>query len=414
MSSKRFTPRQFLFVLLGLVFLLCSPLLLSYRFLKQNGETLSPVEIVDRLQANPEAYYRSAMHDNLRETALEILKRRQPEVVALGSSLSFDFREEYFSSSFGCGCGVMDSLSDGEVFVQKMLEVSHPKVVLFVLDFWWFTDDEVRPRGELAPLDQSPRFSFSKLKQPYKLIGKKQLTVSQFLGFEPLPSSPVVANPAIGLMAEEDNVGRRFDGSQLNGIVFSERAKEFYAPVREYFTDAKNFVLKPGRFGPDRKVHPERIALLQRLVKQMEDAGAHVVLLYPPMAPPIAQAMAESGRHEYISELGKQLKALGFEAYDFHSPQALGIPTSEYSDTHHAGNTAYMRLLAEIVRQHPESPLAKRVKRDEIIQRIEQFKGTTVAVLEKDRIQAAETDFLGLGVTKTNAPHLSGQRADKR
>ena len=414
MFSRRLTPKQFLVLLLALVLLLSSPLLLSWRFLRQHGETLSPVKVVDRLEANPEAYYRSGMHDNLRETALELLKRRQPEVIALGSSLSFDFREEYFSSSFGCGCGVMDSLSDGEVFVQKMLEVTHPKVVLFVLDFWWFTDEEVRHRGEFAPASESPRFSFSKLKQPYKLIGKKQITVKQFLGLEPLPASSTVLNPPIGLMAEQDNVGRRFDGSQLNGIVFSERAHDFYAPVREYFADAPNFVLKPGRFGPDLKVRADRVELLQRIVKQMEAAGVHVVLLYPPMAPPIAKAMAESGRHEYISALGKQLKELGLEAYDFHSPQALNIPVSEYADTHHAGNTAYMRLLAEIVRQNPDSPLAKRVKRDQLLKWIEQFQGTTVAVFEKDRIPVAETDFLALGVTKTNAPHVSPQRPDRR
>ena len=189
-------------------------------------------------------------------------------------------------------------------------------------------------------------------------------------------------------------------GVQTCALPISPRAWDFYAPVRERFARASEFVMQPGRFGPDLKILPERVALLQRIVKLLEDHGSHVVLVYPPMAPPIAAAMEKSGHHGHYFELGRQLTGLGREAYDFHSPAALDIPLAEFSDTHHAGNTAYMRLLVQIVRQRPDSALASHVNLDQLVMWTEFYQGTTVAVFEKDYISVPETDFLGLGVTK--------------
>lgn len=405
--TQTLSPQRFLVCLSLLLALFCSPLLLSYRFLRQYGETLSPVQVVERLERNPELFYRSAMHDDLREVNLEMLRRRQPEVVALGSSLPLYFREEFFSSSFVCAAGAMDSLNDGEIFVRRMEEVARPKIVLFVLDFWWFTDSEVRFRGLINAPGQSPRFSFAKLRLPYKLLTRRQITLRQFLGLEPVPTVAAVANPPLGLMARFDGVGRRNDGSELNGLVFTERARNFYDPIRQHFANADEFVMQPGRFGPDLKIRPERAVALRRIIQRLEAHGAHVILIYPPMAPPIAAAMERSGHHGHYLELGRQILRMGVEAYDFHSPDALGIPLSEFSDTHHAGNNAYMRLLARILEQRPDSPLARYVNSGQNAKWIERYEGTTVTVFKKDRITVAEQDFLGLGRPKDRAPHVS-------
>jgi len=395
-----------LLCLLLLLALFCSPLLLSYRFLRQYGETLSPAQVVEQLERNPELFYRSAMHDDLRETALEVLRRRQPEVIALGSSLPLYFREEFFTTPFACAAGVMDSLNDGETFVRRMRDVARPKLVLFVLDFWWFTDAEVRFRGLINAPEQKPRLSFAKLRLPYKLLGRRQITLSQFLGFDTIPAEPAVANPPLGLMARLEGVGRRGDGSELNGLVFTRRAQDFYEPIRRHFAKADEFVMQPGRFGPDLKIRPERVETLRRIIQRLEEHGAKVILIYPPMAPPIAAAMERSGHHAHFLELGRQILKLGPEAYDFHSPSALGIPVSEFADTHHAGNNAYMRLLARILEQRPDSPLSRHVNNAQNAKWIERYEGTTVTVFNKDRIKVAEQDFLNLGRPKDRVPHV--------
>ena len=408
MSSRPrvLAPARFLLCLLLLLALFCSPLLLSYRFLRQYGETLSPAQVVERLEHDPQLFYRSAMHDDLRETALEMLRRRQPEIIALGSSLPLYFREEFFTTSFVCAAGVMDSLNDGEIFVRRMHEVARPRLVLFTVDFWWLTDAEVRFRGLINPPDQSPRLSFTKLRFPYKLLGKRQITLQQLFGLELIPPVEVVGNPPLGLMARLDGVGRRRDGSELNGLLFTGRAKDFYEPIRRHFSNADEFVMQPGRFGPDLKILPERVEILRRIIHRLEEHGAKVILIYPPMAPPIAAAMERSGHHAHFLELGRQLLNLGPEAYDFHSPSALGIPVSEFADTHHAGNNAYMRLLARILEQRPGSSLSQHVNTVQIAKWIEKYEGTTVTVFKNDRITVAEQDFLNLGRPKDRAPHV--------
>lgn len=406
MSSKVLTPQRFLLVFLGALMLICSPLLLSYRYLHQYGETLSPAKITDEMQRHSETYYRSAMHDNLRETALELLRRRQPEIIALGSSLSYAFRQEYFANSFGCGCGVMDSISEGEDFVDQLIESTRPKIVLFVLDFWWFTDPAVVRRGNMTQVTASPLFSFAQLRVPYKQLTGGQITLSQFLGLAPLPATEIVKNPPLGLMANLDNVGRRLDGSQLNGLVFSPRAWDFYAPVRERLAAPEKFIMQPGRFGPDLSIHSERIAILKRTTQKLRDHGAHVILIYPPMAPQIVTAMEKSAHHGHFFDLARKIEALGLEFYDCHSASALGIEPAEFSDTHHGGNTAYMRILSAILKKNPASPLAKFVNQNKITRWAEDFRGTTVAVFEQDHINVAETDFLGLGTAKDRAAHL--------
>jgi hypothetical protein len=379
---------------------LCSPLLISYRYLAHHGETLNARQVVDRLEREPGTIYRSIMHDNLRETALEIVRRRQPEIVALGSSLTLDFRQEFFTRPFACAGGVMDTLADGELFVTQMLKEARPQMVLFVLNFWWFTDAQVPLRGRIGGPEEAPRLSFSQLRVPYKQVRAQLITPSQLLLLQPLPSFEAVRNPPLGLMAHLDHVGRRADGSQLNGLVFSDEAWDFYAPVRERFANIDRYILQPGRFGPDLTIRADRVELLQNILRRLGETGCHVILLNPPMAPPLVEAMRRSGRHQHYFDLAPVVRELGAEFYDFADPVPLGIPMSEFADTHHAGNTAYMRLLLEIVRRNPGSPLAGGINAERLAEWVDRFAGGTVAVLGSDMIQTRETDFLGLGVQK--------------
>jgi hypothetical protein len=396
MFSSPLSSRRFLALALVALATFCSPLLLAWLHYWRYEETLSPAKVVDRLEDTRTAIYRSAIHDNLREISLEIIRRRQPEIVVMGSSLAFDFREQYFTVPFVCAGGAMDSLSDGEAFATRLGQIAKPKIVLFVLDFWWFTADQEQHRTPISgPLD-SPLFSWSQLRRPYKEMSKGSLSLVEFLGLAPLSTDSQVHNPCMGLMARREGVGRRGDGSQLNGLVFSPRAHEIYAPIRERLSRAESFVLEPGRFGPDLQIRPERIEKLQRILRVLEANSSTVVLVYPPMAPRIVEAFEQSGRHAYYFELGRKISALGREAYDFHSAREIGALPPEFSDTHHAGNVAYMRLLIEILRRNPHSALSGRIETALVTDWVNRFQGKTVAVLQNDRIPADETDFLDL------------------
>src|SRR5690242_7988548 len=84
---------------------------LNFAFLAGSGELTPLTEVVDR-QQQAGAIYGTAVHDSRRELRLEILRHRQPEIVALGSSTSLDMRSEYFLRPFACACQAMDSIDD--------------------------------------------------------------------------------------------------------------------------------------------------------------------------------------------------------------------------------------------------------------------------------------------------------------
>lgn len=373
---------------------------LNYLLLWQAGE-LIPLRSLVRLQHERNAVYGTGLHDNRREHRIEIIRRRQPEVVALGSSTVIDMRQEYFTLPFACACQAMDSIDDGEVFVDAMLRVAKPKLVLFGLDFWWFTTRRPQLREPLR-LDDTVHMTRSKLMRPTDWLRDGTLSGSDYLrllhGDRQL--SAATSHPKLGVMAIKLSLGIRADGSEMSGIRLTSEAFRFYAKARAEIAEAGAFVLRnPGtRYGPDNVLVPERMAALRRVLERLDAAGAKTVLFLPPVAPPLVKAMAASGRHGYLRELDRQLAALGVEYYNFHDPATLGAADlCEFADHHHSGNTMHMRMLRAMAQRAPGSRVAAVTDRRRIAEGIERFPGRTLAAFEPELQRAAEVDYLGAG-----------------
>ena len=150
-SSYRRNLSMLLGVIVGVTLL---SVLSSYLVVLQAGE-FQPLSDVVRTQHERNLIYGSGIHDVRRELKMEIIKFRQPEIVALGSSRPLDFRQEYFTQPFACACQAMDTLVEGQSFVDKMLTVHQPRVVIFALDHWWFTGVRDFDRDTLAFLGVS-------------------------------------------------------------------------------------------------------------------------------------------------------------------------------------------------------------------------------------------------------------------
>lgn len=373
---------------------------LNYLLVRQAGE-LIPLAPLVRLQRESHAVYGTGLHDNRREHRLEIIRQRQPEVIALGSSTVLDMRQEYFTVPFACACQAMDSIDDGEVFVDAMLRVAKPKLVLFGLDFWWFTTRRPQFRGPLRA-DGAVQMTRSKLMRPTDWLRDGTLSFGDYLrllgGERKL--SDATAHPKLGVMAIKWSLGIRADGSEMSGIRLTPEAFRFYAKARAEIADADAFVLRnPGtRYGPDNALVPERMAALRRVLERLGAAGAKTVLFLPPVAPPLVKAMAASGRHGYLRELDRQLAALGVEYYNFHDPATLGAADlCEFADHQHSGNTMHMRMLRAMAQRAPASPVAAVIDRQRIAEGIERFAGRTLAAFESELERTAEVDYLGAG-----------------
>ena len=139
-SEAGVTPRSYLIAFCVIAALLLSPLAASALFLFQAGELSSATSVARWLVRN-DGIYGTALHNNLREISFALYQERKPEILVMSSSRGVDFRKEFFRGSFGCACSIMSNIEEGQQFADHIS--SFPKVVIFGLDYWWFskTDD---------------------------------------------------------------------------------------------------------------------------------------------------------------------------------------------------------------------------------------------------------------------------------
>ena len=384
--------------------LFAAPLALNYAVIVRSGE-LEPLEQVAAELERDGAIYGSGLHDTRAELPLTLIRRHAPEVMALGSSRPYDFRSEYFTRPFACACGTMDSIEDGESFADLVLQTARPKLVLLAADFWWFTVREPHRRSPIN-LETTAQLTRAKLLRPFEWLREGTITPRDYLrllgGSRDLHG--VIRRPKIGVMAIKRGIGVRADGTILHGVRLIPEGLKFYAPIRYPLVEPMKYVMteprrrgEHSRFGPDNVVVPERLAALDRVVAKFRAAGAHVIVFLPPVAPGIARAMAESGRHGFMQDLDRQLRSRGFEYYNFHDPSALGADACEFSDAYHSGNVVFMRMLRAMLQMNPSSPLAAYVDRAMLDDGIRRFAGRTIAGFGADAGLPPELDYLQLG-----------------
>lgn len=111
--------------------------------------------------------------------------------------------------------------------------------------------------------------------------------------------------------------------------------------------------------------------------------------------------MRKSLRHLYLEEISNYLKFSGLEFYDFHNPNSIGTSICEFSDPHHAGNTAYMRILRQILIDNPSSKLADHVSLENLEDLITENKGRKITLSDKQRHVMSERDFLEFECNKS-------------
>jgi len=388
-------------LLLGVAPLLCLAVIL------RGGEHERLPRIVEELHDSG-AIFGSGLHDVRGELPLEIVRHRLPEIVALGSSRALDLRQEFFTRRFACACGGMDSIDDGETYGSAILERANPRLVLFALDFWWFTTPTPHRRSPMN-LETTAQLTRAKLLRPLEWLREGTMTPADVLrllaGERDL--FPQVPRPKIGVMAIKRGLGVRADGSLLSGVRLSPQALPLYALASEQVREAERFVLTGARragdhsrFGPDNVVVAERLAALDRALAVLESRGARVVLLLPPVAPPVARAMARSGRHGFLADLDRALKARGREYYNFHDPVSVGSDICEFGDAFHSGNVTYLRMLKNIVESNPRSHLAAYVDPAQLARDIGRDAGGTLSRYPADGAMPAEVDYLRVGCRK--------------
>jgi len=367
--------------------------------LYQSDEFATARDIATYLQSH-DAIYGTGVHDVRRQIHFEILRARNPEIIALGSSRALDFRQEFFTKRFASAGQALTTLEQGMAFIEAMQDMPPPDVIIFTVDFWWFLQEG--GGSAILSLDGEPRMTVEKLFRPVELLWEGEVTLGELAPLL-LPTWLQQKPPGperLGLLAKLRGIGIRPDGSLLDGSRLAAEDIARHQKFAEAFADPQRFILETPRYQPGQTINPARVALFADMVRRLQERGSYVIVVLLPIAPPIYNAFDLTGGHYFLVELSHQFLALGNESYDLLDPGTIGATSCEFADIHHAGDTAYMRLLRYIVVTNPQSRLHDYVELETLNDAIAANQGRTIARFGVDDALQVEQDFLGLGCAK--------------
>lgn len=363
-------------------------------YLRQAGEFLSIAEIVAKQQADPGfCIYGTALHDDTFSYKQETYAVRQPQVVAVGSSLMMELRERFFRGSFYTMGGTMDSIVNGTHAITLLTQEHRPTVLLLGIDWWWFRAGVDPYRRSRPPLEIN-RFTPEKIIRPLQWMWSGKLSLSEYL--TTATGTQEESACAIGVQSKELRRGFAPDGSYYYTSLITGQvpAEPGFAPELTAIRDAT------GRFAAGSTLNEDSVRDFVALIQGLQKQGVHTMLFFQPVAPIV---WAEMQRHPeqfaYIGALQRSLSEAGIAYENFLDATALGSPDCEFIDGIHGGDVTYARVLRRLYDRETDPTIRSLFAIDTIDATIADNAGLA---MEKDpRVTTRpETDFLGLGCEK--------------
>lgn len=174
------------------IFLLASPILASFLFMKQAGEMLSVQEVVKNQFKLPDpslAYmFTQKLGRDYKLTALDIVN---PKIVVAGSSRSMQFRQQFFTEPFYNLGGSIESIyKDLKTVINRIIANPSIQTVLISVDPWWFNADFDPPEQWRVMGSATPYAGYDNpfiLLKPYTWMLNENLPLKIFSIFSFLP-----------------------------------------------------------------------------------------------------------------------------------------------------------------------------------------------------------------------------------
>lgn len=370
--------------LVGLVatFLIClSPFLVIYAFLIAAKEHYTVDRVVEH-QSSFGGLYGTAIHNSEYAFKMEIFRRSQPRVIAIGSSRVLQVKGEFFKVHFAnMGRVLLDAQSADRIF-DRITAIYKPDVMIIGVDFWWFSGNYTAPDRGVA--DRGGWVDPSNVLKVLGWLRNGQLTVGQI--FDTLDRS----YSDIGAMAVLRRDGFDRFGARVRTSLATGKTP---AVDREFRLSLTSLQVGRGNFPHGPKFDEGKWKILEDALVKIREAGIDVVVFLPPVAPAVLQEMMKEPGLNYVQELRARIARLPVPGFDF-----TGFKASEcqFYDGVHAGVSVYARIMQKMAAAHPF--LAEMINQDTLIRTIVR---TTMRASDTrlDGIKA-EIDFLGLGCAK--------------
>jgi len=368
-----------------------SALGLSYLVLDRVGEDVDPLTAA-RMQQTVDISYGSALFYRPRPYKIERARLTKADTVLLGSSRAMQFLGTPWKGGAYNAGGAMRDLESGEIFVNSVLDVHHPKRVIVSLDWWWFS--KTRRPDALSDASAETPLTLHELTQPAVWLWDGTLSSQEL---KTLLFTPATLKPAIGLTAHFKNAGWDPFGHYDYGDLLTEQAGGPDVGFEETLKDIQRKSKRNDR-APSNEFSEESWQRLEALVKQLQDAGAEVILFLPPVAGPVYDWIAEQPEPNLVKEVQRRLPTLPALTFDFHDPRTVGSDPCEFVDGIHGGEVTYLRVLNAMA-SDPSTDLDALIDRP-LVQKLIAENAGHASIRRDDPDRQPEADFNSLGCRK--------------
>jgi len=300
---------------------------------------------------------------NLSKSAM--IRRRNPRIVALGSSRVMEFRAFMFhpyEDAFYNAGGLIQTANDLAEYARQVSDgrLPRPQAVIVGIDPWWLSE-WTAPVEQQSWLDGEPDATYSfaaHVEAARNLLrtGKSNFPWGVVFGSKPA-TSPYFDYSAFGITAVVGGIGERFsDGSYLYTAQLVDFMKNpsyrdrLTTPVLEQVKHT-SFLFRPSS-----KVESRRVAVLRESLKSLKALGIEVYAYQPPFSSEVLQALNESQPlarfwWEYKNDLREQLKQDGIDCLPVSSARDYGLDDRYMFDGLHPGEIYDSYIVEDLVRR---------------------------------------------------------------
>lgn len=318
----------------------------AFLYLRGAGEILDFDEIIRRNQKES-ALIGMAYSNPIHSLKSQIVVRKTPEIIALGTSRTMQVRGGFFRSDAGfynCG-GSIHKIGDLSPFLES-LKSRDPQIIIVGLDQNFFNEDWDDLRGTTInyKVGTSLLQTFSIASRDfYKDVLRSDLDLNNL---------SVTMMNEVGVTANIHSEGYRSDGSYRYRKSLKEGAS--FQPA----VDLVRAGGRDGRYSQGSGINTKAIEELEIFLKLCKERGIHVVAFLPPYANVVYQEIKKLGVHyQHIVKLQEELEplfeGLGYRVFDFSDNSAFGSSDLEMQDSIHGYEIALLRILLTMAREDP-------------------------------------------------------------
>lgn len=349
-KQKKFLLRFFVFIL---------PLLSAFVFFDvlsiYVGELIPTKMIVEKQEFNKNTLFgRKAVDHELRRYKYFNLLRKDPEILALGSSRILQMNEKMFKDkSFYNAGSLAHTLGDLEDFFSLLPQDSNIKTIFLSVDYYWFGKKRENYHGLKKDLDKiDPVY----LWQSHS-ASVRELAIGLFLGKYTLNQvlerkDNWAGLDAIGFSALEGN-GFKSDGSYQYGTYLKEMQKNNSYRDREQPPIINRVRGGNSQFVANSDLDYGRIESLKNILEEAKNRGIKIIGILMPFSTEVYDALSNLPEQRKLfkesrAEIRKVFKEIGFSFYDFSNIKDLDLDDTYMYDGLHVTDGAIRVILDRI------------------------------------------------------------------